>query len=196
MKRIIIGFAVILVAVGCFLAAPFVGLAHLRSAIDARNASALSDRVDFRRLRNSLGQQIVSTYLKITGRSAQLGQLGTSIATAVGTSIAEPLLADLVNPEMMLDLLSGSGISAASLQIPAGLGPLPKDALGSAWEAFTNTEYGIGNFYISLPTRAAATDQFRLRLQVLQWNWKLTAIDLPEQVRLELAKELQRRIGN
>jgi len=195
MKRIIICLTIVLVAVGYFLASPFVGLAHLRSAIDARNASALSERIDFQRLRNSLGQQIVSTYLKITGKSAQLGQLGTSIAIGVGASMAEPLLADLVNPEMMLDLLSGSGISAASLQIPAGLGPFSKDAVGSAWQIFINTEYGIGNFYIRLPTSTAATEQFRLRFQVLQWNWKITAIDLPERLRVELAKELQRRIG-
>lgn len=195
MKRIIICLTIVLVAVGYLLASPFVGLAHLRSAIDARNASALSERIDFQRLRNSLGQQIVSTYLKITGKSAQLGQLGTSIAIGVGASMAEPLLADLVNPEMMLDLLSGSGISAASLQIPAGLGPFSKDAVGSAWQIFINTEYGIGNFYISLPTSTAATEQFRLRFQVLQWNWKITAIDLPERLRVELAKELQRRIG-
>ena len=195
MKRIIICLTIVLVAVGYLLASPFVGLAHLRSAIDARNASALSERIDFQRLRNSLGQQIVSTYLKITGKSAQLGQLGTSIAIGVGASMAEPLLADLVNPEMMLDLLSGSGISAASLQIPAGLGPFSKDALGSAWQIFINTEYGIGNFYIRLPTSTAATEQFRLRFQVLQWNWKITAIDLPERLRVELAKELQRRIG-
>lgn len=195
MKRIIICLTIVLVAVGYLLASPFVGLAHLRSAIDARNASALSERIDFQRLRNSLGQQIVSTYLKITGKSAQLGQLGTSIATGVGASMADPLLADLVNPEMMLDLLSGSGISAASLQIPAGLGPFSKDAVGSAWQIFINTEYGIGNFYIRLPTSTAATEQFRLRFQVLQWNWKITAIDLPERLRVELAKELQRRIG-
>ena len=195
MKRIIICLTIVLVAVGYFLASPFVGLAHLRSAIDARNASALSERIDFQRLRNSLGQQIVSTYLKITGKSAQLGQLGTSIAIGVGASMAEPLLADLVNPEMMLDLLSGSGVSTASLQIPAGLGPFSKDAVGSAWEIFINTEYGIGNFYIRLPTSTAATEQFRLRFQVLQWNWKITAIDLPERLRVELAKELQRRIG-
>jgi hypothetical protein len=133
--------------------------------------------------------------LKITGKSAQLGQLGTSIATGVGASMADPLLADLVNPEMMLDLLSGSGVSTASLQIPAGLGPFSKDALGSAWQIFINTEYGIGIFYIRLPTSTAATEQFRLRFQVLQWNWKITAIDLPERLRVELAKELQRRIG-
>jgi hypothetical protein len=195
MKRVIISLTIALVAIGYFLVSPFVGLAHLRSAIDARNASALSERIDFKRLRNSLGQQIISTYLKITGKSAQLGPLGTSIAAGVGASIADPLLADLVNPEMMLDLLSGGGISATSLQMP-GLGPFSIDALGSAWEIFINTEYGIGNFYISLPMRAAATDQFRLRLQVLQWNWKLTAVDLPERVRVELAKELQRRIGD
>jgi hypothetical protein len=32
-------------------------------------------------------------------------------------------------------------------------------------------------------------------MQVLQWNWKLVGIDLPEKVRDQLADELIRRIG-
>jgi len=195
MKRSVVASVIALIAIGYFLAAPFVGLAHLRSAVEARNASALSERVDFSRLRKSLSEQIVATYLEVTGKGAKLGQLGTAIASHAAASLADPLLADLINPETMLDLLSGSGISTASLKLPAGLGPLPKDAFGSLWNAFANSEYGIGNFYISLPAQAAATNRFRLRLQVLQWDWKLTAIGLPERLRIELAKELQRRIG-
>ncbi len=114
---------------------------------------------------------------------------------AAAASLADPLLADLINAETMFDLLAGRGVASASLKLPAGLGPLPKHAFGSLWGVFANSEYGIGNFYISLPAQAAAANQFRLRLQVLQWNWKLTAIGLPEHLRIELAKELQRRIG-
>jgi hypothetical protein len=195
MKRFVIASLIALIAIGYFLAAPFVGLAHLRAAVEARNAAALSERVDFSRLRQSLGEQIVATYLQISGKGAKLGRLGTAIASHAAASLADPLLADLVNPETMLALLAGSGVSSASLKLPAGLGPLPKHAFGSLWNAFVNSEYGIGNFYISLPAEAAATNQFRLRLQVLQWDWKLTEIGLPERLRIELAKELQRRIG-
>jgi Protein of unknown function (DUF2939) len=195
MKRTLIVSLIAVLGIGYFLAAPFIGLAHLRAAIEARNAAALSERVDFSRLRRSLGEQIVATYLKITGKGGKLGRLGTSIASHAAASLADPLLADLVNPETVLDLLSGRGVATASLKLPSGLGPLPKDALGSLWRAFANSEYGLGNFYISLPADAAATDQFRLRLQVLQWDWKLTEIGMPERLRVELAKELERRIG-
>ena len=194
-KRTLIGSLVALAALGFFLASPFVGLMHLRSAIAARNATALSERVDFRRVRQSLGQQIVATYLKISDRGARLGGVGRSLASGLGASLADPLLNDLVNPETMLDFLAGNGVADASFTLPPGLGPLPQDALGSLWQIFANCEYGIGNFYISLPVKAAATERFRLRLQVLQWNWKLTEIGLPERLRIELAKELERRIG-
>jgi hypothetical protein len=193
MKRIVLGSAVAVIAVAAFLASPFVGLARLQSAVEARNAAALSDRVDFARVRRSLGAQIVATYLQISGKSARLGEFGTLLATNLGASLADPLLNELINPERMLDLLGGPGI--ASPQVQPGPVALPKDALGSLWQAFANSEYGVGNFYISVPTNAVPPDQFRLRLQVLQWNWKLTEIDLPERVRIELAKELQRRIG-
>jgi len=45
-------------------------------------------------------------------------------------SMADPLLADLVNPEVMFDLLSGSGVSAASLQISAGVGYKSSSGIG------------------------------------------------------------------
>jgi len=194
MKRTLIITAVALAGLGYFLASPFVGLAHLRSAIAARNAAAVAERVDFQRLRRSLGEQIVATYLKITGKGDKLGALGSAVAAGYGASLADPLLNDLVNPETMIDLLSGRG--AAPLHVSAGLPALPANAFGSLFKLFANCEYGIGNFYISVPPDAAEDDQFRLRLQVLQWNWTLTEVGLPERLRIELAKELERRIGS
>jgi len=193
MKRTLVVTAVGLIGLGYFLASPLIGLAHLQSAIAARNAAALAERVDFPRLRRSLGEQIVVSYLKITGKGAQLGPLGTSLAAGFSGSLAEPLLNELLNPETVLDLLSGRG--TPSLHVSAGVPALPANAFGSLLKLFANCEYGIGNFYISVPSDAAEADQFRLRLQVLQWNWTLTDVGLPERLRVELAQELARRIG-
>ena len=188
MKLFLASVAIIALSIS-FLVSPFVGMSHLRTAIDARNAAELSERVDFRRVGNSLSEQIVGTYLKISGRSQQLGVLGTSLAAGVARSLAEPLLADIANPEGMLKFLTGSGVSV----LPNGLASF---SLGTAtaWQLFLATEYGFGNAYVTLPLNTDTADQFRVRLQILQWNWKVTAIDLPERVRIELAKELQKRI--
>lgn len=189
MKRMLASGALLLSLSLGFLVSPFIGMSHLRTAIDARDAAQLSDRVDFRRVNNSLSDQIVGTYLKISGRSQQLGVLGTSVAAGLGRSLAEPLLAQIVNPKGMLDFLTSSGVSV----LPTGLSSF---SLGTAtvWQLFLATDYGFGNAYVTLPLNADPSEQYRVRLQILQWNWKLTAVELPERVRIELAKELQKRI--
>lgn len=189
LKRILVSAALLIALSVGFLVSPFIGMSHLRTAIDARDAAELSERVDFRRVNNSLSDQIVGTYLKISGRSHQLGGLGTSLAAGLGRSLAEPLLAQIVNPVAMLDFLTSGGVSV----LPTGLTSV---SLGTAtvWQLFLATDYGFGNAYVTLPLNADPGEQYRVRLQILQWNWKLTAIELPERVRIELAKELQKRI--
>jgi Protein of unknown function (DUF2939) len=63
-------FAVLLVG---YWAWPFVELRALAAALQAHNATALSKQVDFARLRNSLAQQIIAAYLRVTGRESKLG---------------------------------------------------------------------------------------------------------------------------
>jgi hypothetical protein len=48
-------------------------------------------------------------------------------------------------------------------------------------------------FSIWLPVGALQANQFRLRMQLLQCNWKLTGIDLPEKLRDEIAGELAKK---
>jgi hypothetical protein len=194
MKRTLVAVLVCALLVAWFLVSPFLGIARLRAAVEARNPASLEERVDFRRLRISLGTQIVSAYLKLTGKAQQFGSLGSVLATSVGASLADPLLSDVLTPEAMLDFLSG----AKSSPIPTGDvdDMLNLASVDTVWKAFANSEYGVGNFYVSAPLDKPPTDQFRLRFQVLQWNWKLTAVDLPEHVRIRLAQELQKRIGS
>jgi len=39
------------------------------------------------------------------------------------------------------------------------------------------------HFRIGLPVDVESAEQFRLRMQLLQWRWKLTGIDLPDRLR-------------
>lgn len=194
MKRmLLLGFVLVC---GAFLVSPYIGLSRIAAAVEARNAAMLSHRVDFRRLRQSLSSQVVATYLKTTGRASKLGTQGNALAVGVGTSLADPIVSRLINPETLVDFLKATKVSSGDLHLPAGVGPFQKGSLGSFWQSFVNSEYGLGNFYISLPTSAPAIQQYRVRLQVLQWNWKLTGIDLPQNIRILLANELKRKIGS
>src|SRR5689334_21948394 len=108
MKRTILGVFICTLLVTWFLISPFLAIARLRAAVEARNSTAIEDRVDFRRLRLSLGTQIVSAYLRLTGRAQQFGSLGNALAATAGASLADPLLSDVLTSEAILNFLSGA----------------------------------------------------------------------------------------
>src|SRR5262249_47156274 len=195
MKRSLLVLFVIILVLGAYAASPYLGLRRIMSAVQARYAAALSDSVDFDRLRQSLTGQVIERYLQLTGRTARLGQIGNIFAVAIGTSIADPIVAQILNPEGLINLLEKGGvISGSSQQIAFQFGPFSNPSIGSVWDAVSNSDYGLGRFFISLPTSVPPRDQFRLELQLLQWQWKLTSISLPEQLRTQLATELAKQI--
>src|SRR5260370_5524704 len=88
-----------------YAAGPLFAVYRLVDAIQARDMASLTERVDFRALRTSLTAQIVRTYLRITGKAGRPGSLLEQFAVGVGTSIAAPMVAKLISPEGLLDLL-------------------------------------------------------------------------------------------
>ena len=76
---------------------PVAGFFRIASAIEARDAAALGKLVDFRALRKNLTKQVVAAYMELTGKEQKLGLLGKTFAVGVGTSYAEPIVAQLLN---------------------------------------------------------------------------------------------------
>src|SRR5262245_10922342 len=98
MKRFTLAFLLFIVLLVGYWAWPFIGLRDLAVAVEARNAAALSEQVDFARLRSSLAQQIVAAYLRVTGRESKLGALSPFVSAA-GASLVDPWLSQIVTPE-------------------------------------------------------------------------------------------------
>jgi hypothetical protein len=196
LRRLIILSAVVIPGAVWFFVAPLVGLSRLASAVASRDTAALDQRVDFIRLGRSLAPQIVWAYLQKTGRTNALGRTASSLIAGASASIADPVIGALLNPEALLNFLDAAHVSSPNLTLKAGVAALPRGDFGSLWIAFQSAEYGADNFYVSLPSSASPQDQYRIRMQLLQWNWKLVAIDLPQKVREQLADELIRRIGS
>src|SRR5262245_20171806 len=173
---------------------PVVGFSRIASAIEARDGAALAKLVDFRALRQSLTKQIVAAYIELTGKEKQLGLMGKTLAVGIGTSYAEPIVAELLNEETLIDLLTkgetGGGGGGVGVQIPAEFAPFSKSAMQSAWQTWWASEYGLGDYYIFLPPDKPPEKQFKVRLSLKELQWKLTGLELPQSMRIELAQQL------
>lgn len=201
MKRFGAGFLLGAVLLCCYWAWPFVGLHDLAADLAARDSGGLDRDVDFVRLRHSLTAQIIQAYIKVDTRAAKLGAFGNALASAIGASIADPLVAQIINPQNLVVLLNGGTIATEFGDVSlndgsAALTPkeLPTSGFGAAWQAWLVAEYRLDRFSLAVPVDADPSAQFRLRMQLLQWHWKLVGIDLPETVRTRLVQELAKKL--
>jgi hypothetical protein len=184
---------VLLVLLAAYTIWPLYGLHRLAAAVEARNAAALQELVEFRTLRRSLSEQIVLAYLKVTGKDTGLGAVGTRLAASAGATIADPIVGRLLNPESLIDLLSSGVVPNTTTTV--ALPPVSSVSLGNAWRTWLASEYSGRNFYVSLPPGKSAVEQFRVKLYLISGRWKLAGIDLPESLRQQLAREAMKIAG-
>jgi hypothetical protein len=172
---------------------PVAGFFRIASAIEARDAPALAKLVDFRALRKNLTKQFVAAYMELTGKEQKLGLLGKTFAVGVGTSYAEPIIAQLLNEQTLIDLLTKGKAGDGSIKVPAEFAPFSANAMKSGWQTWWASEYGLGDYYVYLPPDKPLDERFTVKLSLTDFQWKLAGIDLPEPMRLELAQELMKR---
>ena len=191
MKKTFAVIAVLVVLLGGYTAWPITGLYRIASALDARNAQALDNQLDYRLLRQSLTGQIMQAYLKLTGKDQPPQTLRGQLVMGLIATVADPLVAKLINSETLLDLLGkGWPSSVVPGEPPAAIRGISRASIGNAWQIFLNSEYSGANFYATVPVASPPAEQFRLHLQLLQWKWKVVGIDLPEALRVRIAQEV------
>ena len=125
MKRFFIGITLLFVLLVAYWVWPFFGLRSLTADIQARDPAALSEDVDFVRLRRSLTEQIIAAYLQVTGRAKKLSPFENVVAIGIGNSIADPFVAQLVTPENLLVLLRGQAVPTDFGNVSFKVGELP-----------------------------------------------------------------------
>ncbi len=184
--RVIVVIAVLWAA---SFAWPYLAVRGLVTAVQSRDVAAINERVNFAALRRSLTEQIFRTYLRLTGREARLGQF-RDLAMAATGSIADPMVARLISAEALVDLLA-TGWPTAVLpeKLPAFQG-LRSGSLGNAWQLFANSEHGVRTFSLAVPANAPDSLRFRLQFRLTAWTWKLSAVELPEEIKVRLTQEL------
>jgi hypothetical protein len=169
---------------------PFFAVYQLVGAVEARDIAAVTERVNFPALRGSLTGQLVRTYLRITGRAGRPGSIAERFAVGIGATVADPIVAKLVTPEALVDLLREGKPSGVFSDNAPSVEGISSEALGSLWRVYLNSELRIGTFFVVVPVDKPPTERFRLEFCLTSWTWKLCGAELPEQLQIRLVQEI------
>jgi hypothetical protein len=167
---------------------PLYDLYQLVRAIETRNVAAATQGIDFPRVRASLAQQIGDAYIKRTG-----ARISPLVRGAVGT-IADPVIARFVSPETLAEMLRVGWPDKVLPDRPRDANGISLSALGSAWQLFIQSDYGIGQLEVSIPVALPPERAFGLKLRLVQWRWRLSAIRLPVHIQTLIVDEIVKTV--
>jgi hypothetical protein len=170
-----------------YTAWPLYDLFVLVRAIETRDVGTVTRHVYFDQVRISLTNQVVAAYVRRTG--IQISPLARSMAAAA-LGIADPVVKKLISPEALSELLAvGWPVAVVPDPTPGTIG-ITRSTVGTIWQIFANSEYGLGRFEVAAPAVLPPQQRFQLTFRLLQWRWRLVAVTLPENIQNLLADEL------
>ena len=193
----------IIAAIGYAYASPYVALGRLKSAIDARDAQAISEYVDFPSLRISLKQQVTEELMRRIDAVKKDNPFAV-IGALIGSALIGPLVDAYATPEGVAALMSGwpprgnpgerppewsnlppgshapGNTPAASSQPPAAAAPASAvDATHAPHQQQTSAGYrNIDEFVVTYQRSADGTRYAAIFHRFGLFSWKLSAIDL------------------
>jgi Protein of unknown function (DUF2939) len=194
MRRIIFAcLALTIVTVGYWVWA-LTGAAQLAAIASQGDGTAIMRRVDLPSLRRSLGSQIVRAYLKQNSKYEKLGVLGRGLAGSLGGSVADAMLRQALTPENVALLLNKGRVrianadkgseSEALWQMP----PLNEAFRAGLFKAFFNSSFdGPISFVLQLDN---AGENYGVHLSLSGTTWRLSGLDIPEDVCDRLARSI------
>ena len=171
------------------------GAAQLAAVAARGDASAVMARVDLPALRHSLGSQIVRAYLRQNAKTRTLGPLERGMAGSLGGSVADAMLRQALTPENIATLLrqgrlgatTGEADTAALWRMP----PLDAAFHGGALRAAANSHFdGPIGFVVVLD---GADGRYGVHLRLSGTTWRLSGLDIPEEVSDSLARAVAER---
>jgi hypothetical protein len=185
MRKTLIGLAVLGALCLAYVVWPFASLYGVVRAAKANDAGAIARRIDAPALRRSLTAQLIETYRRITGRTGRSG-----LMASVAASFTDPLVEKLITSASITELMRSGWTVPLLGDRPAGFEGLDPNALGNAWQLYLQADYGLGEVRFPVPVSRPKEKQFRVRLALSGWTWKLAGLDLPHDLQERLVREL------
>ena len=179
-----------------YTAWPIYDLLVLLRAMETRDVHTVTQHVYFDAVRVSLTNQVAAAYIRRTGVS--ISPLAQSMAGALG--IADPILKKLISPKALSELLGAGWPVTVVPGPPPGTVGITESTIGTIWQIFGNSEYGLARIEVTAPSTLPHQQRFRLTFRLFQWRWRLVAVTLPENIQNllgdQLAKTLRTPVQN
>jgi hypothetical protein len=142
-----------------YVAWPIYDLLMLVRALETRDVDTATRYVYFDAVRVSLTNQVAAAYLRRT--RINISPLAQSMA-ARALGIADPIVKRLISPESLFELLGvGWPVTVVSGPPPGTVG-ITESTIGTIWQIFGNSEYGLARFEVTAPFALPQQQRFRL----------------------------------
>jgi hypothetical protein len=191
MRKTIVVSLILLLLFGAGAIWPYTALYDIATKAEAGDTAGVSERIDFAAVRRSLTGQIINAYIRLSGIKVAPG----GITAAVAGSVADPMVEKLMSPEALVDLLRNGWPRAALADAPPGFAGIGSANFGNWWALFASSEYGLSGFSVSLPVEKPVAQQFRVYLSLSRQGWRLSGLDLPEEILTKVTEQLIARSG-
>lgn len=190
MRKTLVTLAVLGALCLAYVAWPFASLFDVVRAAQRNDAAAVAQRINGPALRRQLTAQLVDTYGRITGR-ASAGRSG--LMASITSSFTDPMVEKLIASASIAELMRNGWTVPLLGERPAGIEGLDINALGDVWQLYLQADYGLGEVRFPVPVAKPKEKQFRVRLALSGWTWKLAGLDLPRDLQERLVRELIRQ---
>ena len=194
MRKFIRAGVAVVILVAAYWIWALAGAAQLASAASQGDAAALMRRVDLPALTRSLSGQIAHAYLDENPQFKKLLSIEQGFVGSIGAGAAQALLRAALTPENIAALLSqgraGFPNSGASVwRMP----PLGEAFRTGPAQALRNSSFdGPLSFVVGLD---GPEGRYNVHLHLSGTTWRLSGLDIPEEVSARLAREIARRVG-
>src|SRR5262245_6013062 len=173
---------------------PLHDVVQLARAFETGNVETLRYHISFPAVRTSLTRQIIEVYLKQAG--VKVNPLLQGAAAGAASSIADPIVEKLISPEALAAFMHAGWPQTVAPDKPASAIGINPQTIGTTWQMFMQSDYGIGRYEISLPAAVPRAQRFALAFRLTRWRWRLVGITLPEPIQMLLADELIKAVKN
>ena len=196
MRRFLGAAIALVVAFIAYWAWALAGAAELAAVASQGDAAAVMERVDLPSLRHSLSRQITRAYLEQNPKFQKLRPLEQGLAGSVGAGVAEALLREVLTPENIAALLNKGRVGVAKAGDPAAETLWRMPPLGEAFrtgplQAVLSSSFdGPVSFVVELD---GGDGRYGVHLRLSGTTWRLSGLDIPEEVSARLAREIAER---